>query len=73
MTTPAFAQALMRKSERALLTARVGLREGDTDTVVNKADYAMLNAARAALLTAGLPEDELPKMHRGLISAFGEA
>src|SRR5690242_19121557 len=32
----------------------------------------MLNSARAALLSAGMPEDKLPKTHSGLISAFGE-
>lgn len=32
----------------------------------------MLNAARAGLLSAGVPEDKLPKTHAGLISAFGE-
>lgn len=32
----------------------------------------MLNSARAALLSAGVPEDKLPKTHSGLISAFGE-
>jgi uncharacterized protein (UPF0332 family) len=32
----------------------------------------MPNAAQAALLSAGIPEDKLPKTHSGLIAAFGQ-
>lgn len=64
--------ALVRKSQRALRSARLGLRDGDTDGAVNRSYYAMLNSAQAALLSTGLPEDKLPKTHSGLISAFGE-
>lgn len=32
----------------------------------------MVNTAQAALLSAGVPEDKLPRTHSGLISAFGE-
>lgn len=64
--------ALMRKSRRALRSARLDLRDGDADGAVNRSYYAMLNSARAALLRAGVPEDKLPKTHSGLISAFGE-
>lgn len=64
--------ALVRKSRRALRSARLDLRDGDTDGAVNRSYYAMLNSARAALLSAGVPEDKLPKTHSGLISAFGE-
>lgn len=62
----------MRKSRRALRSARLGLRDGDTDGAINRSYYAMLNAAQAALLSTGVPEDKLPKTHSGLISAFGQ-
>lgn len=64
--------ALMRKSRRALRSARLDLRDGDTDGAVNRSYYAMANAAQAALLSSGVPEDKLPRTHSGLISAFGE-
>ncbi len=66
------ADALMRKSRRALRSARLDLRDGDTDGAVNRSYYAMFNAAQVALLSSGVPEDKLPKTHAGLISAFGE-
>jgi uncharacterized protein (UPF0332 family) len=68
----AFAQALVKKGERALVSAKVNLLEGDMDGAVNRAYYAMFNIARAALLSAGIPESELPRSHNGLIGAFGE-
>lgn len=64
--------ALVRKSRRALRSARLDLRDGDSDGAVNRSYYAMVNAAQAALLSSGVPEDALPKTHSGLISAFGE-
>lgn len=64
--------AFVRKSRRALRSARLDLRDGDVDGAVNRSYYAMLNAAQAGLLRAGVPEDKLPKTHSGLISAFGE-
>jgi uncharacterized protein (UPF0332 family) len=72
LSDSAFAQALVKKGERALLSAKVNLREGDMDGAVNRAYYAMFNIARAALLNAGVPESELPRSHNGLIGAFGE-
>jgi uncharacterized protein (UPF0332 family) len=54
------------------MSAKVNLREGDMDGAVNRAYYAMFNIARAALLSAGVPESELPRSHNGLIGAFGE-
>jgi uncharacterized protein (UPF0332 family) len=54
------AQALVKKGERALATAKVTLRDGDMDGAVNRAYYAMFNVARAALLISGVPESELP-------------
>lgn len=64
--------ALVRKSRRALQSARLDLNDGDTDGAVNRSYYAMLNATQAALLSAGVSEDKLPKTHSGLISAFGQ-
>lgn len=63
---------LMRKSRRALRSARLDLSDGDTDGAVNRSYYAMINAAQAALLSSGVAEDKLPKTHSGLIAAFGE-
>ena len=42
------------------------------DNAVNRAYYAMFNVARAALLSAGMPESELPRTHNGVIAAFGQ-
>ena len=64
--------AFVRKSRRALRSAQLDLRDGDTDGAVNRSYYAMVNAAQAALLSSGVPEDKLPRTHSGLISAFGE-
>jgi uncharacterized protein (UPF0332 family) len=72
LSDSAFAQALVKKGERALTSAKANLREGDMDGAVNRAYYAMFNIARAALLGAGIPESELPRSHNGLIGAFGE-
>lgn len=65
---------MTRLCEKAnvLRSARLDLRDGDTDGAVNRSYYAMLNAAQAALLSAGVSEDKLPKTHSGLISAFGQ-
>lgn len=64
--------ALVRKSRRALRSARLDPGDGDTDGAVNRSYYAMANMAQAALLSSGVPEDKLPRTHSGLISAFGE-
>jgi uncharacterized protein (UPF0332 family) len=71
-TIPPFAHALVRKSERALVSARIDLRYGDPDGAVNRAYYAMCNAARASLLSAGVSEGDLPRTHNGVIAAFGQ-
>jgi uncharacterized protein (UPF0332 family) len=65
-----FARALVRKSERALKTARIALSSGDFDNAVNRSFYSMFDIARAALLEAGVAEDRLPRTHTGLIDAF---
>jgi uncharacterized protein (UPF0332 family) len=51
-------------------SAHMSLREGDPDSAVNRAYYAMFNVARAALLNSGVPEGDLPRTHRGVIEAF---
>lgn len=63
------AEALMRKSDRALASARLLLDASDTDGACNRAYYAMFDAARAALLNEVEPEKT--RTHRGLIAAFG--
>jgi uncharacterized protein (UPF0332 family) len=60
----------MRKADRALRSAEVALRDGDSDGAVNRTYYAVLNVTRAALLSAGIAEDALPRTHRGVIAAF---
>ena len=70
MTLTPFARALVRKSERALKTARLALSSGDSDNAVNRSFYSMFDIARAALLEAGIAEDKLPRTHSGLIDAF---
>jgi uncharacterized protein (UPF0332 family) len=70
VTMTPFARALVRKSERALKTARLALSSGDFDNAVNRSFYSMFDIARAALLEAGVAEDKLPRTHSGLIDAF---
>jgi uncharacterized protein (UPF0332 family) len=67
---PPFAQALVRKSNRALRVARLALNAGDNDSAVSRSYYAMFDSARAALLRAGITEDMLPRTHSGVIEAF---
>ena len=52
-----FARALVRKSKRALKSARLDLTDGDYDSAVNRSYYAMFDIARAAVLRAGVDED----------------
>jgi uncharacterized protein (UPF0332 family) len=66
-----FAQNLVKKSERAIRSARLDLQDGDADGAVNRSYYAMFNIARAALIKVGVPEDELPRTHKGLIGPLG--
>ena len=68
--TPA---AYMRKSEKALSSARQLLATGDADGACNRAYYAMFDAAQAALLAASVgAAANATKTHRGLIAAFGQ-
>ena len=68
---PPLARDLRLKAERALATARE-LQDRDPDGSVNRSYYAMFDIARAALLSAGVREDELPRTHSGLIGSFSK-
>jgi uncharacterized protein (UPF0332 family) len=56
---------------RALTTARE-LQVRDPDGSVNRSHYAMFDIARAALLSTGLPDDELPRTRSGVVAAFSK-
>ena len=71
MTLSPLARDLRLKAERALATARE-LQDRDPDGSVNRSYYAMFDIARAALLSAGVREDELPRTHSGLIGLFSK-
>jgi uncharacterized protein (UPF0332 family) len=63
----------MGKAATACASAWVLLEHGDTDGAVNRAYYAMFDAARAALLATGAPvEPDIARTHSGLIAAFGQ-
>lgn len=65
-------EALMVKADTACSSARALLELGDGDGAVNRAYYAMFDAARAALLASGAPvEPDIGRTHSGLIVAFG--
>lgn len=64
--------ALMAKADTACSSARALLDLGDVDGAANRADYAMFDAARAALLASGASvEPNIGRTHSGLIGAFG--
>jgi len=71
LTLSPLARDLRLKAERALATARE-LQDHDPDGSVNRSYYAMFDIARAALLSAGVREDELPRTHSGLIGSFSK-
>lgn len=60
---------LLAKADQAAASANLLLESGDTDGACNRAYYAMFDAARAALLSAGLPPETV-RTHNGMISAF---
>lgn len=66
-----FAASLVHKSEQSIRSAHLTLQAGDPDTAVNRAYYAMFNIARAALLSAGVPEGDLPRFVRSVQKEFG--
>jgi uncharacterized protein (UPF0332 family) len=71
LTLSPLVRDLRRKAERALASARE-LQDRDPDGSVNRSYYAMFDIARAALLSAGVREDELPRTHSGVIGAFSK-
>jgi uncharacterized protein (UPF0332 family) len=70
VTWKPFARVLMRKSERALKSARLALKADDNDSAVNRSYYAMFDIARAALLKATVAEDKLPRTHNGVMRSI---
>jgi uncharacterized protein (UPF0332 family) len=70
VTITLFAQTLIRKSERALKSAALDLRDGDYDSAVNRSYYAMFDIVRLALLRTGIAEDNMPRTHGGVSEAF---
>lgn len=63
---------LFAKAVQAHVSAHTLLDLGDPDGAVNRAYYAMFDAARAALLAAQLPDLSTARTHSGLIAAFGK-
>ena len=73
MTDGASAAAYLAKAERCLASARALLGLADSEGAVNRAYYAMFDAAHAALWALGLEsETTIIKSHDGLISRFGK-
>jgi uncharacterized protein (UPF0332 family) len=60
---------LIRKADSSAAAAEALLDLGHTDDAVDRAYYAMFNAARAALLACGY-DVEIHKTHKGIINAF---
>lgn len=63
--------AFWEKAEAAARSARILLAAGDTDGAVNRAYYAMLDAAKAALEKVD-PELAKARTHSSIIRRFGE-
>jgi uncharacterized protein (UPF0332 family) len=64
------AAELLAKADRAALSAKMLFEAGDADGACNRAYYAMFDAARALLISAG---QEVGKTHSSVISAFGNS
>ena len=63
----------LSKARRAITSPRLLLADGDREGACNRADYAMYDAAHAALLDADSNLNPAStKTHRRLIAAFGE-
>jgi uncharacterized protein (UPF0332 family) len=58
----------LRKAERRIRSAQVLVAEGDFDSAVSHAYYAMFYVAEAFLLSKGLAFSK----HAGVIAAFGK-
>ncbi len=73
MTDGASAAAYLAKPERCLASARMLLEIADSEGAVNRAYYAMFDAAHAALWAVGLEsETTIIKSHASLIAQFGK-
>jgi len=59
---------LIKKAKRFLRTAELALKDGDYDSCVSRAYYAMFFAAEAVLLS----RDIKASSHAGVITLFGE-
>ena len=65
------AEGLLHKAGTALSSSRLLLQSGDADGSCNRANYAMFDAARAALMAFQESDEVLRiKTHSGLISNF---
>ena len=60
--------SLMERARKYIKSAKLLLKEGDYESSVSRAYYAMFFCAEAVLLTKGLYFSS----HKGVISAFGE-
>ncbi len=64
--------AFLQKAEIGVKSAKVLLDLGDTDGACSRAYYAMYDAARAALIWAGISRERGEfKTHSGVLAAFG--
>jgi len=73
MSNQLTAADLLAMAETACTSARALLDLGDTRGAINRAYYAMFDAARAALLKEDAPVDpNIIRTHSGLIGAFGQ-
>ena len=61
-------QSLIEKARRYLRSAELLIGDGDYDSAVSRAYYAMFYAAEAALLKKGMTFSS----HKAVISAFGQ-
>ena len=61
-------QSLIERAAKYVRSADILLNEGDYESCVSRAYYAMFFTAEAALLTKGLTFSS----HKGVISAFGK-
>jgi uncharacterized protein (UPF0332 family) len=66
-------EAYLMKARRALASAKVLVADGDEEGAINRAYYAMYDAAHAALCVSGHGKLEpyVIRTHAGLIAAFG--
>lgn len=63
---------LMKRAKRSYKSASILFKDGDYNGSVNRAYYAMHDAAKAALIREKVDGAEKIKTHSGLISAFSK-